>query len=75
MLEPGSDAAKAYAMAYAKLEEKAADAEMRAVMNRAEIGKLAAKLEQIAAVCHDNAPPSCDKGMALDFVRQVAESK
>lgn len=33
------------------------------------------KLDQIATVCRDNAPPSCDKGMALDFVRQIAESK
>lgn len=29
-------------------------------------------LDQIKGVCEDNAPASCDKGMALDFVRQVA---
>lgn len=38
-----------------------------------EIGRLRAKLEQIAAVCRDNAAPTCRHDMALDFVRQIAE--
>jgi hypothetical protein len=33
---------------------------------------LIAALDQISGVCEDNAPDSCDKKMALDFVRQVA---
>ena len=33
---------------------------------------LVAALDQIKGVCEDNAPDSCDKRMALDFVRQVA---
>lgn len=37
--------------------------------------ELRGKLEQIACVCRDNAAPTCNKGMALDFVRQVAEDR
>lgn len=38
------------------------------------VTRLRDKLDQIAAVCRDNAKSTCDKGMALDFVRQIAES-
>lgn len=47
MLEPGSDAAKAYALSYAKKEAQAADAEMRAIMNRAKIERLRDALRAI----------------------------
>jgi hypothetical protein len=35
---------------------------------------LVAALDQIKGVCEDNAPESCDKTMALDFVRQVTSA-
>jgi hypothetical protein len=34
--------------------------------------KAEAALAHIATVCADNAPTSCDKVMALNFVRQIA---
>ena len=37
------------------------------------IEKFEAALEQIRCVCIDNAPRSCDKEMALNFVRSVVE--
>lgn len=36
------------------------------------VQRLEAALEQIRTVCDDNAPASCDKEMALNFVRDVA---
>jgi hypothetical protein len=33
--------------------------------------RLRAKLDQITAVCDDNAGPSCDAHMALKFIRQI----
>lgn len=38
----------------------------------AAIADLVKALDQVKVVCDDNAPDSCDKKMALDFVRQVA---
>jgi hypothetical protein len=35
--------------------------------------RLEAALEQIIAVCGDNAADTCNKAMALNFVRDVAE--
>lgn len=37
------------------------------------IERLTGALEQIRTVCDDNAPAVCDKGMALAFVRSVAD--
>lgn len=39
-----------------------------------EIERQRAAIEQIAAVCADNVPASCNHQLALDFVRQVATS-
>lgn len=41
---------------------------------RSENARLRTALIQIRDVCTDNAPPSCDKGMALAFVRGVADA-
>jgi hypothetical protein len=34
--------------------------------------RLRAKLDQIAAVCDDNAAATCDAHMTLKFIRQIA---
>ena len=41
---------------------------------RRENERLRAKLEQIAVMCTDNMGPRCNHRMALDFVRQIANS-
>jgi len=47
MLDPDSDAAKAVMEHCSALQKRAADAEMRAVLNRAEIVRLSTALEYI----------------------------
>lgn len=34
--------------------------------------RLRAKFDQIVAVCDDNATPTCNAHMALNFIRQIA---
>ena len=58
--------------------ERLQDAGRRALAIADERGKendrLRAKLEQIAVCCTDNMGPRCNHRMALDFVRQIANS-
>lgn len=48
-----------------------AEGRAKAAEHKAELFRKA--LEQIRMTCEGNAGPSCDKGMALEFVGRVAE--
>ena len=59
-----------------KLAKEEADRHaVGAILQNAEtVERLRAKLEQIAVCCTDNMGPRCNHRMALDFVRQIANS-